>query len=518
MKMGKEIRMKKNSKLLLTIIISGLSFTIGYCVNFFLTRFITENVGTDAQGYITLSKTIATYIVIATTALNSYASRYISLEYHKKNIDKANMYFSSVFGANLIAGTFFLLLTIAVIPYIGTWFTIPDVLRRDVSVLFVLVFTNLFISLLSTAFQASTYIKDKLYLTSIFRGASYFVEAACLLCLYNFLPTRILYAGIGMIAATIINFYGFLRISKKYTPELKIDLRKVNVEAIKELCISGIWNSFNGLGNTLNSGLDIVVSNALLGGVAMGQVSIVKSITNIFSNLYQMVAQPFQPRFLKAYANSDMGILIDDLKFSMKLSGLISNLAFAGIVGFGINYYQLWLPNQDVNLLYRLTIIAVATSILEGAMYPLYYIYTLTIKNKIPCIITIIGGIANVLGMIVLINHTHLGIYAIFITTAIVMNIINGITNPIYMAHCLNIKISSFYPDIAQHLFSCGIVTALVWFVAKHFKTCSWSNLIAGACISVVLGSVVHILIVFKPTEILKYVKKAFAANGTKNE
>lgn len=32
-------------------------------------------------------------------------------------------------------------------------------------------------------------------------------------------------------------------------------------------------------------------------------------------------------------------------------------------------------------------------------MYPLYYVYTLTVKNKIPCFITIIGGVLNVVSI-----------------------------------------------------------------------------------------------------------------------
>ena len=73
----------------------------------------------------------------------------------------------------------------------------------------------------------------------------------------------------------------------------------------------------------------------------------------------------------------------------------------------------------------------------EGCVYPLYYIYTLKVKNKIPCMVTIIGGICNVVAMFLLIKYTNLGVFAIVLTTAVVMNVINLVTNPLYMSHCL---------------------------------------------------------------------------------
>lgn len=45
----------------------------------------------------TLSKNFVSYAVIISTALDSYATRYIAMEYHKRDFDKANSYVSSAF-------------------------------------------------------------------------------------------------------------------------------------------------------------------------------------------------------------------------------------------------------------------------------------------------------------------------------------------------------------------------------------------------------------------------------------
>lgn len=498
-------------KLFSTIVVSGIAFAINYFINFFLTSFVTDNIGTAAYGFVSLSKSFASYALIASTALNSYSSRYITIEYHKENYKKANEYFNSVLFTNVILGAMLLFIAViftSVIERIPL--NVPSEIAFDVKVLFVLVFLNLFVSLSGTVFQVAAIIKNQLILVSIAKACSYIVEAIILIAIFSLRTPHIYYVGFGMVAATFVIVVVNCIIRKLCTPQLIIDLKFYRFHAVKELVINGIWNSLNALGNTLNSGLDLLVSNMLLSAVTMGQVSIVKSIVNIFSSLYQMVGQPFEPIFLKDYAKDNKNDLLTHLKFSMKISGLFSNLAFAGVVAYGLCYYKLWIPNQNCELLYRLTIIAVATSIFEGPMYPLYYIYTLTIKNKVPCVITIIGGILNVLGMFVLIKYTNLDIYAVFLTTAIVMTIINGITNPIYMAHCLKIRCFTFYPDLMKHIVSCVFMTIALKIVGGILNPTSWISLIGSALLSCAIGTLIHVLVVFGVSDL----KKAFNHKG----
>lgn len=501
-------RTMNKKKLFLTIGISAAAFSINYFISFFLTSYVTDNIGVDAYGFVSLSKTFASYAVIATTALNSYAARYITLEYHNKNYKNANVYFNSILFGNLFCGAVLLGLCAAFEAVMPVVLNIPAGMVSDVRMLFLLVFFNLFVSLVGTAFQASAIIKNKLIQVSVFRGISYVIEAVTLLAVYALLPAKVYYAGIGMLSATLFLNFAYCYLNGKYTPELKISIAQFRLSAVKELVVNGIWNSFNSLGNTLNSGLDLLVSNTLLNAVSMGYVSIVKTIVNIFSSLYQMVCQPFEPILLKDYANGRKSELIAHLKSAMKLSGLISNLAFAGVVGYGAWYYRLWIPKQDCELLYRLTIIAVATSIFEGAVYPLFYIYTLTIRNKIPCVITIVGGLLNVIGMYFLIQYTSLSVYAVFITTAVIMLLIHGVSNPLYTAKCLDLPWHTFYPELLRHVLSCGIMTVVFSIVSKAIVPRTWILfIISGGCACVV-GSMIHLLIAFGPRRILSVIHR----------
>ena len=115
----------------------------------------------------------------------------------------------------------------------------------------------------------------------------------------------------------------------------------------------------------------------------------------------------------------------------MRICGFFGALAFAGFVALGKLYYQLWMPTQDSDMLLILTIITVMNNITDSILRPVYYVSTLTVKNKIPCWVTIAGGVLNVISMYFLIKYTNMGIYAVVITTAVIMISINLFFNPI---------------------------------------------------------------------------------------
>ena len=95
---------KKNDRffVVLNMLCAISAALVSYFVNFFITPYITENVGVDAYGFISLAMMMISYIDIIAIALNAFAGRYISIAYHEKRYDKANVYFNSVIISNLI--------------------------------------------------------------------------------------------------------------------------------------------------------------------------------------------------------------------------------------------------------------------------------------------------------------------------------------------------------------------------------------------------------------------------------
>ena len=110
--------MNKVKRLLMTILTSGIATILSFLISFILTPYITNKLGVEAYGFVTLAKNFTQYATIITIALNSYAARYITVSYHNNDMEKAQEYISSVYYGDvaisavimIVAGGFILFL------------------------------------------------------------------------------------------------------------------------------------------------------------------------------------------------------------------------------------------------------------------------------------------------------------------------------------------------------------------------------------------------------------------------
>ena len=486
----------KYLRLVQTVLASGGALIINTLITLLLGPLISETLGNDAYGFVTLGKNIAQYATMITAALNSFAARYIVVSYHREDYAEANTYFSSTVYGDLILGTGLFAVALVGICFLEKLLVIPAGLVTDVKLLFLFVFLNFWLVTVTTAFSASAHIKNRLHVVGMFKALAYVCEAAILVVCFRFFPPHVFYVGLGLAAASLIMALTNVGICKRYTPELKVEKQWFSWVAIRKLVVDGVWTSLNSLGDALNSGLDLLVCNLMLTSTAMGQLAISKTFYAMFSSMFLLVGQAFEPMYLKSYAEDDTKILMGDFRVAMKLSGMLSNIVFAGFVVLGMAFYKLWIPGEDIAVIYTLTVINNMVTIPGGPMQPLYYIYTLTLKKKVPTFITIGGGLLNVVGMYLLIRYTGLGVYAVVWTTVIIMMIINFITNPLYMAYVLEQPWWTFYPAIVRNLISCGVLVVVFKLLSRLYTPTSWLTLILSAIVLAVVGGVLHLLIV----------------------
>ncbi len=500
--------MSKIGHLFKTILISGLAVFISYLINYFLTKYITDNIGVDAYGFVSIAKNIVGYAGIITIALTSFIVRYIAVSYHKNDLLEANRYYSSSIAACLAVCAALIPLAAVVIWKLEYLINIPVPLRGSVKLLFVIIFINFILHTMVTPFSAAAVIKDRLDVVGVFRILSYLCDAGILILLFKIFNPSIWFVGIGSVTATVVVLISSFIMSKMLLPDLRFRKRDISGGKIKNLVGNGVYNSINSLGNTLNSGLDLLVSNLLLTGFQTGLIAIVKTLTTMFSTLIGTVFQPLQPRLIEAYSKRDTNGFVDELRKTIKISSLFSNLAFAGFVALGGLYYRLWLPNQDHHFLYVLTIIAAGSFITEGIMRPIYYVSTLTLKNKIPCWVTVGGGLLNVGSMFILLKTTNVGAYAVVGSTTVIMLGINLFFNPMYAARCLKTSVKPFYIEILRTVIATATMTAVFFGLSKLINPSNWIGLIATALLMVVIGGVIHMCIVFPFKDIKRMIRK----------
>ena len=293
------IRRKNSTQFVISVFFSIVAVGLNYLISLVLTPYITENIGTEAYGFVSLAKTFANYASIITVALNSFSSRFISVEYHKGNYTKANQYFNSVLIADAGLGIIIMMISGVIIFNLQHILTIPAALVHDVKLLFLLDMINFLILSCSTAFMSATVIRNRLELASIIKCVAYISEAIFLLLAFHLVTPKVYFVGYSLIVSSAVIFALNSVVIRKFTPELKISGADFSWTAVIDIVKNGVWNSVNSLGNTLNTGLDLIITNMMLSPLRAGQLAIVKTISTIFSTMFQLLAQPFQPLQLK---------------------------------------------------------------------------------------------------------------------------------------------------------------------------------------------------------------------------
>ncbi len=481
---------------------------INYFMQFLITPYVTNNIGVEAYGFVSLATSFTGYIDIAAAALNTFAGRFISVAYHRKDLERANRFYSSVIAADLMMAVCILVPGAFVIRHMEAFIVIPENLCGDVKILFALVLVNYLLTLLRTAFNTAAFIANRLDLAERTKSVSYVLQAVVLLGLCLILPPHVWYVGIAYLCASSFLLVRYISLTGELTPELHFSRKQCSLSAVYELFVSGIWNALNNLGDVLNSGLDLLITDLMLNAVVLGEISIAKNLGMFCYALVKRISESFQPRQLVLYAQKDTEGQVKLFRLTMKTTGLFCSLIICVFWVCGRNFLVLWLPEQNTEFIYRLLMIVLFSDVAVGVVNPLYYVFTLTKKLKIPCLITIAMGVANVLAMYVLLVQTHYGAYAVVITT-LVINCVHFIDTPLYASYCMGVGMGTFYPVIGRHVASCAAGTAAAVLLEMVLPSAdSWIQLILKGAVSAAGCGVVILAVMFRPAEIKAFWNK----------
>lgn len=294
--------MRKKS-IVVNIMWSIISLLISTSITMFILPYVSDVIGIEAYGYIALSNNVISYIDLIASTINIYAVRFIAIEYHSGNLRKANIFYNSVFIANVILSIALIVPATIFIAYIEKIFDIPRGLTFDIRLLFLLTFLNYIISIVGTAFTVATFVKDALHKDSKIRSIGIIIKGIVIIILFSMLYPHVWYVALASIICSSFIVWKSIKLTHIYTPEFKIDFKLSSMIAVKEIASNGIWNTIASLGTTLNSGLDLLVTNIYIGATEMGQLSVPKTLSTFTTTLLTAVTNSFRPQLLIFYTN-----------------------------------------------------------------------------------------------------------------------------------------------------------------------------------------------------------------------
>lgn len=506
--------MNNKKQLAINMTAQILSFVVGLFISFYVTPYIIGQIGVEAYGFVGLANEFVGYAQLITIALNSMASRFITIKLHEGDDDAANKYFNSVLLANTIISVALAIATTFVIIFMDKLITVPHELLSDVRLLWILMFANFILGIITSVFGVATFAKNKLYLSSLRQIESQILRVIVLvLCMY-FLPPSTWYIGLAAIVATsIVSWYNYVY-TKKLLPNIEIDKKHFDIKRLKELIASGIWNTVTKIGGLLSSGLDLLITNKFVGATAMGILSLSKTVPNLILSTIGSIVSVFAPELTISYAKKNYDDIKSQLNFSIKLLGLFTCIPMAILFAYGAEFYGLWAPTQDAKFLQLLSIITCCSFVFSLPLEPLWNVFTAVNKVKQTSIYLVCNSIITIIIVFIGVNLIDNSFYQLVLIagTSTVFAIIRSlIFLPLYGAKCLNFKLNTFYKPIFQNTLSVIIITALSVGIKTLIKIDSWIILFVCCAITGLLSLLINYFILLNKEErkiILSKVRK----------
>ena len=488
--------------MVINLLASLIAFIVSTGINFLLTPYITDTVGgTAAYGFVGLANNMISYVSIITLALTSMSGRYITISIHEKNYKKANTYFNSVLIASIILGIIIIIISFMFIFNLDMFLNVPSGIETDVKLLFILLIGNFIVGLIGTSFSVSTFSTNRLDLSSLRGIESNILRAVILIVLFmNFRPS-IVYIGFATLVATIYIAISNICYTKKLLPYICLKREYFSFKAIKEIVQSGLWNVFNRLSSILSTGLDLLITNLFVGSTQMGILSISKTLPTMILSLFATLANVFAPQITANFAKGDMEGLKKNLFIAMKLLGIISCIPMTLLIVYGKEFYQLWLPNENANLLQLLSLVACIEYVFVLPLEPLWNIFTTTNKIKIPAIYMFINSIFSVIIVFSLLQVVEDDILKLLIIAGIstIFSIIRAtVFLPIYGAHCLGLKWNIFYSQIFKSTISVFIMVIVGWFIKLSLIVNSWIELFGVSLLISTISLIVNYFLILQ--------------------
>ena len=481
-------------------------------VNFILSPYIVEMLGVEAYGYVQLANNFIGYISIVTIALTSMAGRFVSIELFKKDYEKANIYFNSVFYATLVLTAVLGTLSILLITLLDKFLIIPGKLVWDVKIMFFMVFAAFYCGLILTVYSVGLFVENKIYIRAKRNIESAIIRAVLLLGVYYLFRARLYYLGVLNLFVNLYVSLWNVHYTHKYLPNLQISRKYLKKNAILEIISSGVWNSISQLSSVLNEGLDLIITNLFIGATEMGILSIAKMIPNTLMALLSNLGEPFMPKMTEAYAKGESKAIKEIFNYGSKVIGFVMSIPISGFIVLGDVFFKLWQPTQDKHLLHMLAIISILNLILSCSTSIIYGVFTVANKIKLNSIIGISVGFLNCGLVFVLLKHTDLGIFAVAgvsVCTAIIRNLV--FTFP-YGARCAGLKWYEFYGAAFRTVCSVLCMTLFFLMLKYLYTPNSWFDFSIIALICAVIGAFVNWWLLFNRDDRMSFL------NGVKEK
>ena len=190
--------------------------------------------------------------------------------------------------------------------------------------------------------------------------------------------------------------------------------------------------------------------------------------------------------------------LVADVKSSIKIMVFILYVPISVFIVFSYDFYRLWQSSLTEDELIVVTILSTITIIqayFNSATSTMAQVSVVVNKLKIPVLVSITCGVVSFILEFALIWFTDLGIYAIAISTTIVMIIRYIAFNSAYAADCLEKPWNYFFSTLIRTWLFVPILLIVFLLIRWKMPVGTWVNFFVDVILCAIIGYILMFII-----------------------
>lgn len=466
-----------NSKRLSINFVSNIiQFLTSLVISFFFTPYIVSSVGEEGYGFYSIACTCISYFTVLATAMNSMASRFITVEYHNGSKDKVKSYYATTFYSNLFIAFLFSIIIVLCVSRIDMILNVPQEMIHDVKGMFYFVLFAGLLSSVTAVFSSTIFCLDRLDIRSVAMIFISIIRVGLLYIFLTFTSVKLIYLGISYSVSIVLESIVYVVTTIKMMPSVRLSPKDYKISSAKTLVGSGIWNSVNQVNTILSSGLDLLMANLLISPSMAGILSVSKTIPNQLMTLLLMLVNIFLPTLTIAYAKKDKAELKSIFQTSFDVLGVFMGIVMAGFVVAGKEFFNLWMPDSNPDLIHVLSLLGMTSFWFIGTTQTMGQATLLANKMRFPVLIVFVRNLVGIVLVWVFSNiFPNYAVYIIATISPILSVLFELFFNVPYASKCIDFPKGFFYKNKIKYIMDV-VILILVFSVIKFFilQKVSW--------------------------------------------
>lgn len=423
--------------------------------------YLINNLGVAVYGLLPLANSVASYMSVLEFSVRGSLSRELSRAFATGGSGERNVVFNTAFWASVALAFALSPLALAVSMSAPQLFSVPEGYDGAARILFGVILLMYLVGMVRSILTTVPFTRNRFDLQNVTPMSEIVVRVVVVVAMFSLSQPRIEWVALSLVVSGALATVVALRLNRRIATDLRLDIRAFDISLLKRMWETSSWMMVNQVGTLLFLSIDVVVVNVMLGAEASGRYGSLLIWSVFLRSLAGAVSSAVTPVALRKHALGEHEGLARVMGESIGLLGIAIALPVGALCGFAAPVLTVWL-GPDFAALDVLLIAQVFHLSLNLAVLPLFSVQLAAGRVRIPGIVTLIGGLANVALAISLASLGRNGL-GVALAGALILTLKNALFTTAYTAH---IQGTSWRPYVLALLR--GVLVAVAVFVASR--------------------------------------------------